>query len=806
MEDAEMSPSLRLAMVPILALILLAGVWLLWPRAANIQPDPPKPSRPLVESEPDLMARPTPIAPAEVPPDDAPPPPTTGGMIVGRVYRMDGTRVSDAQVRVARVFANTPGVPEPLAGAAIETVSDESGDFSVTGLKAGHYRIDVNAGDESGGEGILLPRDDSVASITVRVWPGNMRIAGIVVGDEGAPVHGARVRLTHQDGEALYLSRRARWDTVTGADGTFLFQALEPGAWQAYATAEGYAPLLSEPIMPGEQDVRLVLTHGGRISGRVLEGDSTVAARDIKLKAVFDRVDRVEAATVTSNAVGQFEFSNLTPGTHTISSADPNIVLLDGSLQVEVPAGRLVSGLEVRIADSASVSGRVYDAATGDGVTGVTVTAGARQASTPVRWFHSGPSDAGGFYEIVGLTTGSYELSPSHLPLGYSRPSHDYHLQMRFETTPGMTVEGKDIPLFPQTLVTGLVLERNGVPAPGADVRAQSTDGFQRQDCRTDDSGRFALAISPDSEIYIRASGFDRRSRLEGPLIVPAAGLSDLRLVMDQPSDAGMAGIVVNGRGEPMRAYVTARPVDMPSTEDGRQHQSGYIDGRFLFTGLAPGDYDIYVGPWSGSFVNETVVATTIHLGAGEMRTGLRLIFDDSTMLKISGHVTNGEGRPIKGVHVHVSTSACLQGDHAVTDAEGVYTVFNSCNGTYLVTAEHPHYGRQYLQDVLAGSTDVNFVLLRRGRVIGQVVDAETGQPLPEYLITDEGRTAVPSFQTVAEIGGYFDLEMDPGWAGIMVRAEGYADQLITINPPLEPGEDRDGIVIELQRTTNKAL
>lgn len=786
----------RFAFITFSAIAILLAAWFLWPeRAVEITPQPPGRAEPA--PPPVASARTVPVAVTEG--EAISPAPMGGGAIIGRVYTMDGSAVTEGLARVTRMTSFRSGIKAPVQEAGIEVPLGQSADFTVTGLKAGQYAIEVASGNLAGREGILLLTDETVARVAVRVRPA-AGLAGVVVGDGGAPLAGARVRLVSYEGNELNSNQRVQWDMKTETDGAFAFDGLQPGAWQACVSAAGYAPLVSEALHTGDADVRLELTHGGRISGRALEGDSMKPAAGIALKATFGGISDIEAATVTTESDGHFEFADLAPGTHALAPANPEYVLLDGAVRVDVEAERPLEGLVLRIGASATLRGLVFDAATGGGMEGAVVTATARDGSAPDRWLSSTPADDAGAYEIVGLAEGSYDLSVGYLPPGYTGPAYEEGAEMRFEAVLGETVEGKDIPVHREGIVAGIVVEADRTPVSGAEVEARATDGFQWGDTVSGEGGRFTLPFAPGREIYLRATSFDRRSRLEGPLLVLAEGLSNLRLVLNEASDAGMAGIVVDRAGNPLRAHVTARPTDMDiEKEDTRRVETTGADGLFLFMGLPPGEYGLSLGP-VGDFIQEAIPAATIQLAAGEMRSGLRLVYDDSAVLKISGHVVDSEGRPIKDANIHASASACPGGADGFTDEDGAYTILNVCDGQNDLRVSHPQYGRQFREGVEAGSENVDFVLVRRGTVVGQVIDAATGTPLTAYQITSEGRQSVPRYQSISDPLGQFSVEAEPGNVYLRVRAPGYAEQEHLVEPPLEPGEDRDGILIELQR------
>jgi len=155
------------------------------------------------------------------------------------------------------------------------------------------------------------------------------------------PIAGATIQL--QD----LSTAGARLITVTGNDGRFVFRSVPPGRYVIEASRSGYvpeiagdplaAPLLApipvgasagptvKQLLPGEafSGIRLVLTPGGSISGRLVDdrGETIVGAVLQALKTTYRNGlrERTVVQSVVSNDLGEYRFFMLKPGQYYIS-------------------------------------------------------------------------------------------------------------------------------------------------------------------------------------------------------------------------------------------------------------------------------------------------------------------------------------------------------------------------------------------------------------------------------------------------------------------------------------------------------
>lgn len=240
-------------------------------------------------------------------------------------------------------------------------------------------------------------------------------------------------------------------------------------------------------------------------------------------------------------------------------------------------------------------------------------------------------------------------------------------------------------------------------------------------------------------------------------------------------STASISGrVTIDGKGAPgitVAATTSSSPLDnrtvaKTTTDD---------DGKYQLTGLAAGQFRImplakaFVAGTSGSYGPP---GQSITVGEGETITKI-----DFSLVRggvITGRITDTDGRPVIGERVSVvardapdtnRAMTMLEGSRNKTDDRGVYRIYGLSPGNYKVSigqaagsggvAIMGMGGSQYRQTFYPGVAEetkatileinegtelsnIDIVAGRSGRgfsVSGRVVDADSGQPVPNVYV-----------------------------------------------------------------------
>ncbi|MBI4557479.1 MAG: carboxypeptidase regulatory-like domain-containing protein [Candidatus Hydrogenedentes bacterium] len=719
------------------------------------------------------------------------------GAIFGRAYTMEAAPASGAAITAQWTGAwESTAMAEELPG-PVSVNADDRGFFEFHELPWGRYIVQARLGNSTAVESAMLyPRlvGNRIKLILKSRVSG---IGGEIVDSEDRPVSNAEITPVLHDGEEVSPNRRLSYLAHSDSDGHFLVAALGPKMWAFYVVADDYAPLCGEPIEAGTSDARLILTQGGAIVGTVVHAETGEPMPKFELLARLEGFTVNPCVTMTDET-GRFAFERLAVRPHTVTPKNKRLIVAEGPGTIPVAEGQTVRDVILKVTEGGVVRGRVFDADSGKGLAESKVDARAMDPNAPPDWMVSPLTDADGRYELSGLAKANYAVTVNP-PAGYQNAVGP-ESRRTLAVTPGKLIEGVDFPLHRGIVITGIVVDAQERPVPYAEVAAVAVPpATQRDNGSADEAGGFELAgFVPEQQVTMYASSPDLRSRLQGPFTIPADGLRDLRIVLELEADAALSGVVVDHRGYPKPAVVLAMPEDKSLLlAEARMSARTDAEGRFVMTGLVPATYDVQLGPY-GHYVHGILTATTLTLRSHEVRSGLRLVFDDSHILRISGRVTDTEGKPIELAEVFASGEDG-SGRHASTDRNGRYTIDNVAEIERDVSARHDRYGSAILRDVRAGTENADFVLQARPRMEGQVVDAKTGRPVPEYEIgigPAYGRAV--TMQKVANPEGRFSLETQPGRWTLLVRASNYRPTE-TPEQPIEPGQTLRDVVIPLE-------
>jgi hypothetical protein len=471
-----------------------------------------------------------------------------------------------------------------------------------------------------------------------------------------------------------------------------------------------------------------------------------------------------------------------------------------------------------------SASGRVYDAATGEGLPGVMVWARTVAGSSPRP---AVTDDTGRFrFEALQPELWFFDMRDSSRP---DTPPTSHQLWRRIAA--GDAVDDLEFALEGGLTISGVVVDTKEMPVSDARVTAR---GEVSLSATTDEAGRFSLQgcgggqvvrVQAGKDGYLWAKPMELRLR-DRPE-------TDVRLVLAR--EATISGTVVSKYGgstpnamvllRPRDVWVR-RPVDRPESQ--RSHR----DGGFTIGGLGPGTYQLQAQPYrQPSFFSSRIdfpqwddrPLTTVRLREGEHRTGVRLVVEDDGRgdATVTGRVTDQEGRPLEGVRVDLENGRYMA--EGATDASGSFTIDGLVPGEYQGRVAAAGYQRGMLTKVTAPSRGVAIVLERLGRIRGRVVDAATGAPIDAFGVatryTRGGAARAPGGANLAHVAGLtfvqhhdragrFEVDpMDTNATDVVVWTRGYAariqmievppDQTVDLEFRLEPAATIAGVILD---------
>ncbi|MCP4640496.1 MAG: sigma-70 family RNA polymerase sigma factor [bacterium] len=459
-------------------------------------------------------------------------------------------------------------------------------------------------------------------------------------------------------------------------------------------------------------------------------------------------------AETTSDMKGRYEFTAIAPGSYVVVATPPKdavqprhdphkkITLKDGEDQAEVD-------LTVQV-DDVTVAGRVVDEA-GHGVAGARVTAVPLDVMPPsgddgrdrvVSRAIQTVADDDGRYRIEGLMPARSQdvaalvRGETRLPL-YGRTytvraeangfapaqvtvpaiqerlvafMRTYHEELRanpaatvkplpplpeatLPVAPGDVLQGIDIVLESETVITGHVTDTRGNALPGARIRLAFADPTSpreqpfRREVRapgwvaTGEGGAFVFGAVPAGTYFfeVDAGAGAQRARNAAMDIRSGSILEDIEVVVEAVAERGnIEGYVLSAAtGAPIEEYaLRVVQVDSPG-EDSPRHgtfTNTKEGGFFCFEGVSPGTATLEL---KAQGFAQCVVQVAVRPGQTASQ-----IFRLSAEGVIRGHVRRN-GLP--SAHGYVTFPQWEGGPYGGTGAEGSYEVKALPAGDYLV-------------------------------------------------------------------------------------------------------------------------
>jgi len=518
--------------------------------------------------------------------------------------RITGLVVDDAGRPIEAFRANARARARMGYSGMRDNFAAPDGRFVLEDVAEGEYVLDVSAPDRAPAviPGVKVTAGGTADVGTVRLSAGGT-VRGLVVDAASAPVAGATASI----GGAGRDYTRITPEVTSDSGGAFEFRGVPPGTAQVTVTHPSYAPGFATGLdvdpARGPTEVRVTLSQGGRIEGRVRTRSGVLPAG-----AVVDvRVSRQ----------GVFGFGPGGPGFQPVAP--------DGTFVVDhVPTGRvsitLLSGKQDDYRSVAAVDADVREAettpvdfllrsivVTGKVTRGGTPLAGAR---VEFETAHAGMmiSGGGGPGELPANAAITGDDGGYQLTIGEAGETYvNIQTPDRRSRLPAPPLQVPDADSFVAdfnfsgSFVEGVVVDRDTEqPIAGAMVTAQPKDPGRGRSAGSygtaDGEGRFHLELEPgEYRVNARAEGYGGDAV---PVTVGDGGSGGLRVALVHgltirgtvvdPSGRGVGGVIIRGATMVTNNRFSIGGRSLP---DGSFELSGLRPGRYVLAAVADGGF-----------------------------------------------------------------------------------------------------------------------------------------------------------------------------------------------------------------------
>lgn len=453
--------------------------------------------------------------------------------------------------------------------------------------------------------------------------------------------------------------------------------------------------------------------------------------------------------------------------------------------------------MDFALRPGARVSGRVTDAATGQGIPGVSVEAVDARRNLIERMtttVETAQTDARGAYGIEGLSLGTYRVQVRARSKGYIFSSEQ---AKTIDIVEGKDWDGVDFVLEAGAVVKGTVRNRENNPVAEAHVmllpgQMLRTAMRRMEDMTADGLGDLSDVSDHEGTFEIIGADFDfdYRARCEADEYAEAVtdlfqirrGRSPIEIAITLSRGSLVAGTARYADGAPavnrqltlfpgFGAVMSGRFASMKSTTTDDR-------GAFRFEHVAGGSYTLLsnLTPSYGLFGRQDQ-GIPVHVESDKDVTGLEIVIErDARSARfasgdgvIEGIVLDPSGRPLPGARVEARQSANpMVTTGTATRNDGAFSLTKLADMPYDLTVTCDA-GVGQSDNVMPGER-VTIRLAPPTLVSGFVVDAQ-GNPAAScrvQLVRQEHKT------TFSPTGAMLRNVFGDGWGGVVSDAVGY--------------------------------
>jgi hypothetical protein len=549
-----------------------------------------------------------------------------------------------------------------------------------------------------------------------------------------------------------------------GVGGFVLFRGDRGGGEPARGTDTPAPPTPAGPRGTAGLAVTALSDAPARISGTVRDAMTAVEVADATVKFVG-----AGATDAQSGADGRYSVE-LAPGSYTVTASGVDLLSMR-PITLLVAPGAVITGLDMRVAATASVAGRVVDGrAGGDGeaMADIEVTCVARLSGEIVARDELAPCAArsgedGRF--TLATPPGRVELRAEI----EGRPPASVLLRW---VEPGAQLSGVELVLDSGARIAGDVVDGDAARVGGARVTAWR-NGALVGEATAGEDGAFAIAALPPGTIRVKATAAGFGESMARAVELVAGGEQSVQLMVTAPQRINGRTIDPDGAavaGARVALYYAGTTVEVGAADSG-------ADGAFEIGSLGRGPYD--------AVARKDGYAPARRGNIGASLDGLELSLAQGG--GVAGTVT-ANGAPLSDFTVHLLEHVPIGGGVPAeppaplrfATPDGSYTIDGVDPGSYTLVVSAPDYAPHTARDVNVppgAYAQGSAALVGGATVTGQVLNAQTHRPIHGALVSlSTGHRGEADYTD--EQGRYTIDDIAPGRRSVAVQRPGFIGRI----------------------------